>query len=135
MSFRFRNFKVYEDAQDWIKTIFLLSFKIRKAKYFELTSQIQRAAISVVMNIAEGSDRGSDKDFNRFLDISLGSLNEVIAGLDIALRFSLISPKEFNDILSLSESLAKQLGGFKKHLKITYDKQLTTNNQQQTTKN
>ena len=69
------------------------------------------------MNIAERSDRGSDKDFNRFLDISLGSLNEAVAGLDIALSFSTISQNQFGDILLLSEQLAKQLGGFKKYLK------------------
>lgn len=70
----------------------------------------------MIMNIAEGSDRGSDKDFNRFLDISLGSLNEVIAGLDIALDQKLITIGQFNEILVNSESLAKQLGTFKKAL-------------------
>lgn len=69
------------------------------------------------MNIAEGSDRGSDKDFSRFLDISLGSLNEVIAGLDIALEENTIGKFEFNNIINKSESLAKQLGAFKNALK------------------
>ena len=117
MSFRFRNFRVYQDAKIWIKYIFRLTFKIKRLRYFELASQTERAAISVILNIAEGSDRGSDKDFNRFLDISLGSLNEVIAGLDIALELNLITAKEFEESLIKSENLAKQLGAFKKALK------------------
>lgn len=117
MSFRFRKFKVYADAQVWIKEIFVIASRVRKARYFELSSQIERAAISVIMNIAEGSDRGTDRELNRFLDISLGSLNEVVAGLDIALNFKLISQPDFDKVLLSSENLARQLGGFKKHLK------------------
>ena len=117
MSFRFREFRVYQSAQIWIKNIFIVTVLIRNQKYFELSSQIERAAISVILNIAEGSDHGSDKDFNRFLDISLGSLNEVIAGLDIACESKLISLESLNTILIESEKLAKQLGAFKKALK------------------
>lgn len=116
MSFRFREFRVYKDAKLWMIQITKITFQIKKAKCFELACQIERAAISVIMNIAEGSDRGSDKDFNRFLDIALGSLNEVIAGLDIALTQKLITNIQFNEILDSSESLAKQLGAFKKAL-------------------
>lgn len=117
MSFRFREFRVYQDAQVWIKNIFKLTIIIRNQKYFELSSQVERAALSVILNIAEGSDRGSDKDFNRFLDISLGSLNEVIAGLDIATKSDLITLENFENILIESEKMAKQLGAFKNALK------------------
>ena len=117
MSFRFREFRVYKDAKIWIGQIFKLTSQIRSKRQFELASQIERAAISVILNIAEGSDRGSDKDFNRFLDISLGSLNEVIAGLDIVLDQKFITSIQFNEILNNSEILARQLGAFKKALK------------------
>jgi four helix bundle protein len=117
MSFRFRKFKVYDDAQDWLKIIFQLTLGLKRAKMFELSNQIDRAGISVILNIAEGSDRGSDRELNRFLDISLGSLNEVIAGLDIARRSKFISDAEFDGALVESEKLAKQLGGFKRYLK------------------
>lgn len=116
MSFRFREFRVYQEAKLWATMVFKLTAQIRRAKWFELSCQVERAAVSVILNIAEGSDRGSDKDFKRFLDISLGSLNEVIAGLDIALDLKLITDNQFNEILHYSENLAKQLGAFKKTL-------------------
>lgn len=117
MSFRFREFRVYQNSLSWIETIFKLTHTIQNQRYFELSNQIERAAISVILNIAEGSDRGTDKDFNRFLGISLGSLNEVIAALDIANKSKLIPVKDFELVLVESENLAKQLGSFKKALK------------------
>ena len=116
MSFRFREFRVYKESKIWIKDIFVISKEIRYKKYFELASQIERAALSVVLNIAEGSDRGSDRDFRRFLDISLGSLNETIAGMDLALELKLINQADFDKIYISTENLVRQLGSFRKKL-------------------
>jgi four helix bundle protein len=62
--------------------VFVLTSKL-PPKYYYLVDQIRRAALSVALNIAEGSAKGSDKDFNRYIHISLGSAYEVIAALDI----------------------------------------------------
>ncbi|MBI2326969.1 four helix bundle protein [Candidatus Curtissbacteria bacterium] len=81
--FRFREFKVYKDAIEFRMKIKLLAKKYfpSEEKYL-LFDQIIRAANSVVLNIAEGSDRGTDKDFALFLNRSHTSLNEVVACLD-----------------------------------------------------
>lgn len=117
MSFRFRQFQVYKEGKIWFQDIILVIRDIKQERYFELSNQIERAALSVLLNIAEGSDRGSDKEFRRFLDISLGSLNETVAGLDVALDLKLISQANFDKIYLSSENLDKQLGGFRKLLK------------------
>ena len=57
--------------------IYKLSNKLPKEEKYGLKSQITRAAISIPSNIAEGSSRSSDKDFKRFLEISLGSAFEL----------------------------------------------------------
>jgi len=86
-------------------------------EFYSLTDQIRRSSLSVLLNIAEGSAKRTDKDFNRYIEIALGSANETVAGLDIALEQGLISQQKFDELTSLAESIAKQLGGLSKKLK------------------
>jgi four helix bundle protein len=120
MKFRFLEWDVYKDAQELVKIILNIVKNLPREYRFELGSQLIRSAFSVVLNIAEGSGKGSDKDFNKFLDISLGSLYEVLAGADTLKKSNLISTKEFEIILKECEKIADQLGGFKKKLKSSY---------------
>lgn len=117
MSFRFREFQVYKDTKDWIADVYNLTNKIKSKKYFELANQIERAALSVLLNIAEGSDRGSDRDFHRFINISLGSLSEVVAAFDLSNHLAIINSTDLKRIMDKTDSLGRQLGAFKKHLK------------------
>ena len=118
--FRFRQFKVYQDA-----IIFRMQIKLLTKKYFPqeerylLTDQIIRAANSIVLNIAEGSDRGTDKDFALFLNRSHTSLNEVVACLDISLKEKYIPAKIHEEYLSNAEDLANQLTAFRRKLLST----------------
>ena len=73
--------------------------------------------MSVILNIAEGSAKKSDKEFARFLEISIGSVNEVVACLDIMRELKKINLKEYERLMLQSEELVKQLGGFIKKLK------------------
>lgn len=117
MLFRFRNFRVYKDAQQFRKEIYNLSRKFPKEELFVLTSQIRRAVLSICLNIAEGSNRKSDVDFARFLNNSLGSLEEVVACLDVALDEKYITKDEFGSYFHKAEMLGKQLLSFSKRLK------------------
>lgn len=90
--------------------------KLPKEYRFELGSQIIRAALSIVLNIAEGSGKATDKELNRFLNISLGSANEVLAATDLMYYNKFITKYEFNDVLERVDSISCQLGGFKKSL-------------------
>lgn len=68
------------------------------------------------MNIAEGSGKNSDKELNRFIDISLGSLNETLAATDVLKDTKLITESDFNRIFKLIDEILNQLGGFKKKI-------------------
>ena len=59
-----------------MKAIYLLTAQFPDSERFNLSSQMQRAAVSIMSTIAEGSGRGSDIDFARFLDMALGSVHE-----------------------------------------------------------
>jgi len=115
--FRFREFKVYQDAREFRRTIKLMSKqKFPKNEQFCLLDQLWRALDSIVLNIAEGADRGTDKDFAHFLNNSHTSLNEVIACLDLALDDTYITVTEHQSYLTQAESLANQLTTFRKKL-------------------
>lgn len=116
MAFRFRQFKIYQDARELHKEVNQVVSNFPR-QFFYLSDQTKRASLSVMLNIAEGSSRQSDKDFNRFIAMSLGSVDEVIACLEITLDEKLITNKKFTELETRYEILSKQLGSFSKKLK------------------
>ena len=111
--FRFREFPVYKDARKLRKELKDLSRrKFPKEEQYCLTSQLWRALDSIILNIAEGSERYSDIDFSRFLNNSLTSVNEVVACLDCALDDGYLTKEECNNYLPKIENLARQLKAF-----------------------
>ncbi|MFH1744694.1 MAG: four helix bundle protein [bacterium] len=114
-TFRFLEFKVYNDAKQYLNKIIIISEKVHSHAFKD---QIRRAALSVILNIAEGSAKKSDKEFARFLEIAIGSVNEVVACTDILYNLKKIDKKEFDGLLAFSEEIVKQLGGFIKKLKV-----------------
>lgn len=115
--FRFRNFQVYQDARKFCKELKDFSRKkFPKEEQFGLLSQLWRALDSIILNIAEGADRGTDKDFALFLNRSHTSLNEVVSCLDVALDMMYISVLEHNEWLMKSICLVDQLTAFRKYI-------------------
>ena len=120
--FRFLEWQVYKDSKQVVSHVINIVKNIPKEYRFELGSQIIRAAFSIVLNIAEGSGKTSDRELNRFIEISLGSLNELIAALDVLRDISLVSAEDFDLIYKKLYSISNQLGGFKKKLKVASNK-------------
>lgn len=115
--FRFLKWEVYKTAKDLFSLILKIVKKLPKEYRFELGSQIIRSAFSIILNIAEGSGKTSDRELNRFIDISLGSVNELLAATDVLKDNRFITDEEFNEIFQKLISISSQLGGFKKKLK------------------
>ncbi len=115
-TFRFLDFQVYKESKEFYKEIVKLTKTFTK-EYWELGDQLRRCTLSICLNIAEGSAKRSDKDFNRYIENALGSINEAVACLDIILNQALIEQAVFNRYLRQAELIAKQLGGFSKKLK------------------
>ena len=112
---RFKDFQVYKDGKRLVALIFYATRKFPREFYY-LSDQMNRACLSIVLNIAEGSAKKSNKDFNRYLQHSLGSATELTAALDVAKEFALLGEKEYLEIIDLISSVIKQLGGFSKFL-------------------
>jgi four helix bundle protein len=117
MKFRFKKFRVYQDAKAYCK----FSREIQK-RHIEkrdkgLSDQIQRALNSIVLNIAEGSADNSDVEFARFLGISIRSLYESVAGFDLATLYKYIDEDLNQNIEERAYALVKQLASFRNTLK------------------
>jgi|SRR3989344_5972369 len=116
--FRFREFPVYKIVREFRKTVKGLSkTKFPVTEQYCLTQQLWRALDSILLNIAEGSDKYSDIDFGRYLNIALGSINEVVACLDVALDDGYITAKEHEEFLKIAEQIVKQLKAFSGRLR------------------
>ena len=88
-----KNLEVWKDSLELTNEIYSLTKNFPKHERFGLSSQMERAAVSVTSNIAEGAARGSDKEFIRFLYYSVGSISELETQLFVAKnqRISMIS--------------------------------------------
>jgi len=84
----YRDLKVWQMAIDIVGEIYRLTENFPKQEGFGLTSHLQRAAVSIPSNIAEGHARGSDRELAHFLAIARGSLAEVETQLIIAGRLT-----------------------------------------------
>jgi len=83
---------------------------------FGLTSQMQRAAVSISSNLAEGSSRVSRTDFSRFVEIATESLFEVVSQSTIALRRKMIAQSDYNRVYASAEKQSKMLSGLRRAL-------------------
>ncbi|MBU0767203.1 four helix bundle protein [Patescibacteria group bacterium] len=115
-TFRFKDFAIYQQAHVYRKKVCQHLKAFPAEERFRLVDQIHRSCLSVILNIAEGSAKATDPDFRRYLNISIASLNETVAGFDCAREDGLITDIEYQSIAKEAESLAKQIGGFIKAL-------------------
>ena len=117
MKFRFKNFRVYQDAKKYCKICRDIIAKHIKQRDKGLAEQIQRALNSIVLNIAEGSADNSDVEFARFLGISIRSVYETVAGFDLAALYEYIDEDLNQSIEDKAYALVKQLASFRNKLK------------------
>ena len=112
-TFRFREFPVYKLAREFRKELKGLSRKkFPKEEQFVLRSQLWRALDSILLNIAEGSERYSDVDFSRFLNTAITSVNEVVACLDLALDDRYIDQQDHEYHSDKADNIYRQLRAF-----------------------
>lgn len=115
--YRFENFEIWKEARKFVKLIYILSKKFPNEEKYGLIDQIRRAAVSIILNIAEGSDRKSDIEFRRFLRMSITSLEEVVTVLYLSLDSEYINQKEFEETYIAANNLSAKINSFINKLK------------------
>ncbi len=109
METRFKRLEVWKDSMILVKKVYKLTSSFPESERFGLSSQLQRAIVSVASNIAEGSGRGTKKDFINFLNHARGSLYEVMTQLEIAASLKYASRENVDKFIEDCEALARRI--------------------------
>ncbi|WP_456379339.1 four helix bundle protein [Lutibacter sp.] len=112
----FREYDVWIDGMKMVNDIYEIVEEFPKDERFTLISQMTRSAVSIPSNIAEGASRSSEKDFGRFLEISLGSAFELETQVRIAERRKYIKDKKSLDVIEELISLQKRISALRKKI-------------------
>lgn len=114
---RFEDIQAWQEARESVKMVYCLTNSGRFAGDFGLRDQIQRAAVSIMANIAEGFDCDSKVEFARFLGIARRSAVEVQSLLYAALDLDYISENQFASVYDQVQKAKALIGGFRSALK------------------
>lgn len=114
---RFEDILAWQKARELVTAIYETSSDGRFAKDFGLRDQIRRAAVSIMLNIAEGFARKSNREFFQFLVIAHGSAAEVQAALYVALDQKYISQERFENLYKMADETSKTIMGFSNYLR------------------
>ena len=109
----FKQLSVWQKSRQLVKEVYRVTATFPAEERFGITNQIRRACVSICVNIAEGSGRGTLKDFNRFLDNALGSDFEVETLLIVSNDLEFLSNQEFEKLNPKVDEIGKMLYGLK----------------------
>ena len=109
----YRDLDVWQKSMDLVVSCYNVSKNFPKHELYGLSSQLQRAAVSVPANIAEGRQRQHGKEFRQFLSIAQGSLAELETHLEIAVRLGYTETKHTSRINEQTQRISRMLHGLK----------------------
>jgi four helix bundle protein len=113
----YKELKVWQKSRMFVKEVYITSADFPKDERFGVVSQIRRAAISISLNIAEGSGRVSDKDFLNFLHIAYGSSLEVENLIILSFDLEFITEHKQLELLRQVNEIQRMLKGLMTSLK------------------
>lgn len=113
----FEDIQAWQKARELSKAVYAATSDGTFAWDFGLRDQIRRAAVSVLSNIAEGFDRGGNRELTQFFYIAKGSAVEVHAQFQVALDAGYLKQEQFQQLYDLAGDTSRLLGGFIRYLK------------------
>ncbi len=111
---KFEDLIAWQKVRELANQIYRVTGQGNFSRNFGLRDQIQRASVSVMSNIAEGFERGSQADFHRFLVIAKASCAEVRSQLYLALDIGYLKNEDFQQIMALATETSKVIGGLRR---------------------
>ncbi|MBT9160396.1 MAG: hypothetical protein DDT26_01675 [Dehalococcoidia bacterium] len=113
---RFEDIQAWQKSRETTRQIYEITSHVGFAKDFVLRDQLRRATVSIMLNIAEGFGRRTDREFSRFLFHAHGSATEVQSALYVALDQGYIEHKKFDELYASIDEISKMLLSFSKYL-------------------
>ncbi|MDP1811987.1 MAG: four helix bundle protein [Sediminibacterium sp.] len=113
----FRKLEVWQQSLDYVKKIYQLTGTFPGNEKYGLVSQMNRSAISIPSNIAEGCSRKTSVEFSRFLEIAIGSAFELETQIEVCLLISYISKEQHSSLLSDLHILQRRVNMLKEKVK------------------
>jgi len=110
---RFEDLLAWRKARELTREIYLATRDDRFARDFGLASQIQRSAVSIMANIAEGFERKRQNEFHQFLSVAKASCAEVRSHLYVALDVGYLSENQFDELMARATETGNVLGGLR----------------------
>ena len=107
--FAFQKLETYQLSKEFVKEVYALINTFPDTERFALCNQIRRAAMSIPSNIAEGVSRISDKEKAHYIEISYGSLMEVLCQMEISKELGYLTESQFENVEVMTERLSKLL--------------------------
>ena len=105
----YKELEVYRYSYELAIQIYKITDRYPKGEIYGIISQVRRAAVSIVLNIAEGYGRKSKEEFKRFLKISLGSLYETKTLIDMSRDLEYIDEEIYNELADKYDILARKV--------------------------
>ena len=112
--YSFEKLEVWNDARNLVKMIYLQTDNFPEKERFGLSSQMQRAAVSIVSNITEGVSRSSVKEKIRFVELAYGSLMELYCQLYVSVDLDYLTPDMFTLIKAEIDKIANKANALKR---------------------
>lgn len=112
----FTNLQIWQKGIDVAQMVYALSDELPKNEKYGIISQIQRAAVSIPSNIAEGAGRATDKEFTHFLSIAIGSSFELYTQIILLERIGYIDKNKISNLINMIVELQKMLIGYKRKI-------------------
>jgi four helix bundle protein len=114
--YSFEKLRVWQRAREFVKRIYLLTRKFPDTEKYGIVSQLQRSAVSISSNIAEGSSRKSGKDQGYFLQMAYSSLMECLSQLILAFDLGYLDESELTGLREQIEEISNLLNAYHKSI-------------------
>lgn len=116
MTFNFRKLRAYQYSRILVRDVYILLRQYPADERFCLCAQLRRASVSITSNLAEGLSRSSYKEQLHFVEMSYGSLMEVLSQLELSYDLGYITQEQLESIETSIEEIAKLESGLKKSI-------------------
>jgi four helix bundle protein len=112
----YRDLIVWQLAMRLTESVYRITGTFPNKETYAPANQLQRAAVSIPSNIAEGHARSSTKDYLRFISIAMGSLAELETQMELSARLEYIDQPKLGELLATADELGRMLQGLRKSL-------------------